>query len=174
MSHVKRLKRSAKSFRRLTGIGLKEFDQVVDELMLGYQEDNTKRLQKKHRQRAPGAGGQFRLRLEDRLLMLLIYYRCYVTHAFLGFLFGIDDSNVGRNINPLGKLLAGLFRIPEKRIRLESEEIEVLFFDGTEQRIQRPKQGQKRHYSGKKRGTHAKYKWWLANAAIQRVKAAQS
>jgi hypothetical protein len=30
--------------------------------------------------------------------MLLIYYRTYVSHAFLGFLFGLDDSAVGRNI----------------------------------------------------------------------------
>jgi len=83
--------------------------------------------------------------------MLLIYYRCYVTHAFLGFLFGIDDSNVGRNIKPLAKLLAGMFRVPEKRLKLESEAIEVLFFDGSEQRIQRPERGQKRYYSGKKK-----------------------
>ena len=33
--------------------------------------------------------------LADRLLMLLVYYRTHVTHRFLGFLFGIDDSAVG-------------------------------------------------------------------------------
>ena len=35
--------------------------------------------------------------------MLLIYYRCYITHAFLGLLFQIDDSNVSRNIIPFLK-----------------------------------------------------------------------
>ena len=51
--------------------------------------------------------------------MLLIDYRTYTTHAFLGFLFGVDDSAVGRNINPLQPLLAGIFRIPERRVKLE-------------------------------------------------------
>ena len=59
-----------------------------------------------------GAGRKHALALADRLLMLLIYYRTYTTHAFLGFLFGVDDSAVGRNINPLRPLLAGIFRIP--------------------------------------------------------------
>jgi hypothetical protein len=44
------------------------------------------------RERAIGAGHKFKLALEDRLLMLLMYYRLYITHEFHGFLFGIDDS----------------------------------------------------------------------------------
>ena len=46
--------------------------------------------------------------------------------AFLGFLFGVDDSAVGRNINPLQPLLAGIFRIPERRVRLDPEDIREL------------------------------------------------
>ena len=49
--------------------------------------------------------------------------RTYTTHAFLGFLFGVDDSAVGRNINPLQPLLAGIFRIPERRVKLDPEDI---------------------------------------------------
>ena len=52
--------------------------------------------------------------------MLPIYYRTYVTHAFLAFLaflFGIDQSSARRNINPLQPLLAGIFRIPERRVQ---------------------------------------------------------
>ena len=73
--------------------------------------------------------------------MLLIYYRTYVTHAFLGFLFGVDDSAVGRNINPLQPLLAGIFRIPERRVELDPEEIRELFFDATERPTRRPDAG---------------------------------
>jgi hypothetical protein len=83
--------------------------------------------------------------------MLLIYYRTYITHAFLGFLFGIDDSAVGRNINPLAPLLAGIFRIPERRVELEPDEIRELFFDATERAIPRPSRRQRRFYSGKKK-----------------------
>jgi hypothetical protein len=91
------------------------------------------------------------LTLADRLLMLLIYYRTYTTHAFLGFLFGVDDSAVCRNINPLQPLLAGLFRIPERRITLDPEEIRELFFDATERPTRRPTTGQREFYSGKKK-----------------------
>jgi hypothetical protein len=80
-----------------------------------------------------------------------MYYRTYTTHAFLGFLFGVDDSAVGRNINPLQPLLAGIFRIPERRIRLDPEEIRELFFDATERPTRRPTAGQREFYSGKKK-----------------------
>jgi hypothetical protein len=83
--------------------------------------------------------------------MLLIYYRTYTTHAFLGFLFGADDSAVGRNIDPLQPLLAGIFRIPERRIKLDPEEIRELFFDATERPTRRPKAGQRAYYSVKKK-----------------------
>lgn len=42
--------------------------------------------------------------------VLLMYCRLYITHKFLGFLFGLDDPNVGRNINPLEPLLTQVFR----------------------------------------------------------------
>ena len=151
MNHATRLKKSPQTFRRLTGIGPDEFTNLLSKLAPLYEAWNAERLSKKTRQRKVVAGGKFHLDMEDRLLMLLIYYRCYITHAFLGFLFQIDDSNVGRNINPLMPLLAGIFRIPEKRIKVNREEVEVLFFDGTEQRIQRPQSNQKQSYSGKKK-----------------------
>jgi hypothetical protein len=83
--------------------------------------------------------------------MLLMYYRTDTTHAFLGFLFGADDSAVGRNINPLQPLLAGIFRIPERRVELQPDKIRALFFDATERAIPRPTRRQRRHYSGKKK-----------------------
>jgi hypothetical protein len=73
--------------------------------------------------------------------MLLIDYRTYTTHAFLGFLFGVDDSAVGRNINPLQPLLAGIFRIPERRVKLDPEDIRELFFDATERPTRRARAG---------------------------------
>jgi hypothetical protein len=59
--------------------------------------------------------------------MLLMYCRTYTTHVFLGSLFGVDDSAVGRNINPPQPLLAGIFRIPERRVELDPEDLRELF-----------------------------------------------
>jgi hypothetical protein len=151
MNHTSRLKRIPDTFRQLTGITPEAFDRLLPELERRYRQADTKRKARRPRRRQPGAGRKFTLPLADRLLMLLMYYRTYTTHAFLGFLFGIDDSSVGRNINPLQPLLAGIFRIPERRVALKPDEIRELFFDATEQAIPRPTRRQKRYYSGKKK-----------------------
>jgi hypothetical protein len=151
MSHTDRLKRCRSAFRRLTGITPLGFDRLLDQLTPRYQQADDRRKNRPGRQRKPGAGRKHALPPADRLLMLLIYYRTYVPHAFLGFLFGIDDSAVGRNINPLQPLLAGLFRIPERRVELTEEDIRELFFDATERPTRRPRRGQRAYYSGKKK-----------------------
>jgi hypothetical protein len=151
MSHTSRLKRIPDTFRQLTGITPEAFDRLLAELEPRYQQADTKRKTRRTRRRKSGAGRKFALPLGDRLLMLLLYYRTYTTHAFLGFLFGIDDRSVCRNINPLQPLLAGIFRIPERRVELEPDEIRELFFDATERAIPRPSRRQRRFYSGKKK-----------------------
>jgi Helix-turn-helix of DDE superfamily endonuclease len=91
--------------------------------------------------------------LEDRLLLLLMYYRLYVSQETLGVWFDQDDSAVSRRIRQLEPLLAQFFKIPERKIAMSEAEVEQLFFDATEQPIQRPHQKgqQKRYYSGKKK-----------------------
>src|SRR5215207_9978310 len=149
MSHTSRLMRMPDTFRQLTGITPEAFDRLLAELEPRYQQAEAKRKTRRPRQRKPGAGRKFALPLADRLLMLLMYYRTYTTHAFLGFLFGVDDSSVGRTINPLQPLMADIFRIPERRVVLQPDEIRELFFDATERAIPRPTRGQRRYYSGK-------------------------
>ena len=151
MMHTDRLKSSPATFRQLTGVTPAKFDQVLAGLAPLYQRADLRRKTRPGRKRKPGAGRKHTLPLADRLLMLLMYYRTYTTHAFLGFLFGMDDSAVGRNINPLQPLLAGVFRIPERRVELSGEEIRELFFDTAERPARRPRRGQRRFYSGKKK-----------------------
>ena len=57
-----------------------------------------KRLSKRkeNRERKFGAGRPFKLDTRDRFLMLLVYYRLYITYTLTGFLFDIDQSNVCR------------------------------------------------------------------------------
>src|SRR3954454_6564413 len=119
MSHTDRLRRSPKAFRQLTGITPAAFDRLLAQLVPLHDAAEARRKARPDRVRRPGAGPKRKLSLPDRLLMLLMYYRTYTTHAFLGFLFGVDDSAVCRNINPLQPLLAGIFRIPERRVRLD-------------------------------------------------------
>src|SRR6187399_3139702 len=99
----------------------------------------------------PGAGPRPSLPVADQLLVLLFYYRTYVSHAFLGVLFSVDQGTVSRYVAALEPLLAGIFRIPERRAELREDEVRELFFDGTERPTRRPERKQRRYYSGKKR-----------------------
>src|SRR5689334_731117 len=128
MSHTERLQRSPEAFRQLTGITPAAFDRLLADLTPRYERAEARRKGRPGRQRRPGAGRKHTLSLADRLMMLLIYYRTYATHASLSLLFGVDDSAVCRNINPLQPLLAGIFRIPERKVKLDPEDIRELFF----------------------------------------------
>jgi len=114
-------------------------------------------LLRRNRQRKIGGGNKHKLCLKDRLLLLLVYYRTYQTYAFLSFVFGIDESSVGRNIKSLEPLLAQIFRIPERKIEITDEEFEKIFFDGSEQARERPTKKQKKFYSGKKKQHTTKF-----------------
>ena len=151
MNHSERLLRSPEHFRRLTGIAPATFRDLLAKVEPAWQAERSKGRKRRQRLRRPGAGAKPVLGVADMLLMLLIYYRTCVPHVFLGFLFKIDDSTVSRNIRDLEPLLAGIFRIPERRVGIEEDEIRELFFDGTERPVNRPKRGQRRLYSGKKK-----------------------
>ena len=151
MTHADRLMRSPAAFRRLTGLTPAAFRRLLGEVAVADDQARYRRAARPGRRRKAGAGRKPALPLADRLLMLLVYYRTYVPHTVLGFLFGIDDSNVSRSNRRLEPLLAGIFRVPERKVTLTPEEIRELFFDSTERPTCRPVRGQKRFYSGKKR-----------------------
>src|SRR5436190_12102241 len=151
MSHSHRLQRSPSTFRRLTGLTPVAFTRLLAEVTAADEDARERRGNRAGRQRKVGAGRKHALDLGDRLLMLLMYYRTYVPHTFLAFLFGLDDSNVSRSNRQLEPLLAGISRIPERKVELSEGEIEELFFDSTERPTARPVRGQKRFYSGKKK-----------------------
>ena len=151
MSHTERLLRCPRTFRRLTGLDPAAFRTLRPQVETAWLDAQRRRRERPGRCRRPGAGPKFALPIADQLLVLLIYYRTYVSHAFLGFLFAVDDATICRTIRRLEPLLAGLFRIPERRIELQEDEIRALFFDGTERPTRRPQKKQRRCYSGKKK-----------------------
>ena len=81
---------------------MQEFKYIYDkEITKRYHHDyEIKRLSKrKDRKRDTGAAGRpFKLDVKDRFLMLLIYYRLYITYTLAdGFLlFDLDQSNICR------------------------------------------------------------------------------
>ena len=99
MLNYDRLSRKPLLFRSFTGLELSEFDSICKQVESKYPDYETKRLSKrKDRTRSIGAGRHFKLTVRDRLLMLLVYYKLYITHTLASFLFDLDQSNVHRDI----------------------------------------------------------------------------
>jgi DDE superfamily endonuclease/Helix-turn-helix of DDE superfamily endonuclease len=151
-------------FQSLTGLKVSEFDNFYTQAVGKYGDCEARRLARPDRKRKVGAGYPFKLPLQERLLMFLIYYRLYITSTLTGVLFDLDQSNVLKDIHKLEQLVKEILPIPsklhDKARRLQRvEEIEAMFpefkafIDATEQEIPRPKDKQKRktHYSGKKK-----------------------
>jgi hypothetical protein len=74
----------------------------ITEISKRYEKYELKRLsERKNRERSIGAGRHFKLDVKDRFLMLLVYYRLYITYTPTGFLFDLDQSNICRDIQRL-------------------------------------------------------------------------
>ena len=87
------------------------------------------------------------------ILIILLYYRSYITQLFVGMLFGIDDSRVCRIIKTLEPILATVLAIKKER-NLPKEEVESLIINATEQPRDRPKKNQKSIIQESKNVTH--------------------
>jgi hypothetical protein len=138
----KRIAQKPITFNRLVGMKVKDFESILEKLAPLWQKKVLATYKR--------PGRDFKLELADMLMMLLIYYRSYITQEFLGHLFGIDDSRVCRLIKRIEPLLACTVAIRKDR-HLSPEEVENLIIDATEQPIERPKRRQTKYYSGKKK-----------------------
>ena len=154
-------------FKSFTGLSVKQFDDIFKEIDSKYPKYEIKRLSSTRmnkRERAIGAGRHFKLTVRDRIIMVLVYYRLYITYTLAGFLFDLDQSNVCRDIKKIEPLIRECLPIPQKLYKVirrlkAKEEVEkyfpgfIAFTDCTEQPIPRPKDRKKRklYYSGKKK-----------------------
>jgi len=79
MLNYDRLSRRPNAFRSFIGLELCEFDSVYEKVKARYEEYERQRLSKRPRKNRVGAGRPFKLPLRDRLVMLFVYYRLYIT-----------------------------------------------------------------------------------------------
>ena len=135
-------------FQRLTGLTPEKFTELLEYVTPLWEEAEKTRLSRPDRKHAIGAGNKRKLTIGQALFLLLLYYRTYINHVFIGMLGSIDDSNVCRYFRIMEPLLAKKFRIPERKIDMSEEEILELIIDATEQEVERRKGT---GYSGKKK-----------------------
>ena len=142
MLTFEKLSRRPVTFRRLTGVDVALFLKICEKI---------RPLWEKRRDNSEDGGRPHSLfGLENHLLAMLLYYRCYVTYESLSFLFDSHVTTVMRSVKRIVKLAAQVVHIRKNRI-ISSADVEYLILDATEQPAQRPKKGQKKYYSGKKK-----------------------
>ena len=158
-------------FKSFTGLTVQEFDDIYNKKIVKiYGKYELQRLSKrKNRKRDIGAGRPFKLDLKNRFLMLLVYCRLYITYTLAGFLFGLDQSNICRDIQKMEPLIRNYLPTPQKIYNITKrlktpQEVEkyfpgfLSFIDCTEQIIPRPTDNKRKKifYSGKKKKTYGK------------------
>jgi hypothetical protein len=136
------IKKREDIFLRLFGVRVSEFELILLKLEPLWKREILDKYKR--------PGRDCRLDLRGHLMMLLMYYRHYITQEFTGMLFNLTKANVCRGIKKLEPLLANIMSLP-KREGLSPDEIQNLIIDATENQIERPKYNQEKYYSGKKK-----------------------
>jgi DDE superfamily endonuclease len=174
MFSVAKLKRKPQHFRSFTGMTGAEFEVILKAIVVIYEEVRNERLGRESRQRQGGAGRKFELGIAERLLLTLMATRLSIENTLLGYLFNLDATSVGREINhrmrpallrvlPLpaqddpGLMLSGQGK--PKKIRTLAEllekhpEFKEILLDASEQEVPKPKEklARKQRYSGKQK-----------------------
>src|SRR6476620_5618916 len=117
-----RLSKKPLLFKSFTGLTVQEFDSIYNKkISKRYSKYELHRLSSKikaDRKRKAGAVGRpFKLDVKNRSLMLLVYYRLYITCTLAGFLFDLDQrSNIcSRDIQKIEQpLIRNSLPIPQK------------------------------------------------------------
>jgi hypothetical protein len=165
------LKNRPKELLAATGLKQDEFEVLLGAFGAAYVREYPahQTLEGQTRQRRVGGGSKGKLsRLEDKLLLILVYEKTYPLQTMLGLQFGLSQGRVNAWIHQLlpvlQKALAEMGMTPERdgqavqTSELAQEGGADLVIDGTERRRQRPqdKDAQREQYSGKKKRTPTK------------------
>lgn len=181
MSFFNKIKSKPALFISITGMSVSNFISLLPQMELAYSQNEESRksltvVGKTTRLRMIGGGRDYANSLPDRVLMLLLYYRLYLTQDFLTLLFKAENKSViSRGIHSVQAAFSSVLPIPSrlksailtlaekggkkpKRIGNVVDFIKAypeltILIDGKEQPINRPKDKEKRksQYSGKKK-----------------------
>jgi hypothetical protein len=153
----------------LSGLSLAEFDHLLPKFEQAWQDYLiNESVHRDGRKRRYGGGRKAELvTAGDKLLFILFYIRHYPTQEVQGFLFGIGQAQanvwVHRLTGVLNQALGYEQHLPERQPHKLEQVLSAcpqleFVIDGSERRINRPKDKEKRgqHYSGKKKATTVK------------------
>jgi len=121
-----------KNFKRLIGVNEETFNEMIS-VFKTYEVE---------RKKSHGVGGRKSLIPEDKVLLMLSYYREYRTLEHIGFDYGVSEATASRTVREVEDVLitSGKFSLPSKRALYGDDiDLEFIVVDATESPIQRPK-----------------------------------
>jgi hypothetical protein len=136
-------------FKRLIGVHKSTFDKMVEELI-------KRTPPSRHKVKGSKRGPKPKLSIEDKLLMMLMYYREYRTFLHISSDYGISETQCWRIITDLESMLikSKLFHLPGKKVLQQANSFEVVLVDVAESPIERPKKNSAGIIQERKRNTH--------------------
>jgi hypothetical protein len=141
---------SNSQFKRLTGVKRNTFDKMC------FLVSTVKQQRRKHPKRGKGPS----LRVEDQLLMMLMYNREYRTYLHIAADYEISESQCWRVINDLQDILiqSKAFSLPGKKALVKSNiKWSVVLVDVGESPVERPKKNSVAITPVKRKGTPTKH-----------------
>ena len=106
MNLYRKISKKPHYFKRLTGLTVKEIQEILKKLRITWREKERKKTK---------SGRPHALKnLENHLLCLLIYYRTYTTQLFVSLFFHVDVATICRSIKKLEPLLAKIVTLKRR------------------------------------------------------------
>jgi len=179
MKFLENLTRKPNKFQRTIGLTIQQIDLLTEKLDLHWEKAEKQRKTIHARKRKIGAGHPYKFQLlRDKLLIVLLYYKTYVSQELLGMILEIDQANISRLLKKMLPLIEksadpilAIYLEEAKKEYAEAKKIGTIskFFekypdlkdvstDATEQQCLRSQDHaiQKNYYSGKKKKHTAK------------------
>jgi len=135
-----------KAFARICGLKRALFEDLYVHVAERMEERKQEHPMRKR-------GRKTEMSLEDKLLLMLIYYREYHTCLSISKTFGISEAYASKLIHRMGRLVAEALPLGGKGT-IHHADIKAVLIDASEQTIERPQRKQRAYYSGKKNSYH--------------------
>lgn len=167
MLALERLQQDERLLRAVTGLNLKALEALKPSFAQALAEAPVPRRSNQPRERQMGGGRKPRLAsVEDKLIYILFYFKCYPTFDLAGLLFDLDRSQANRWMHRLQPVLEAALgqqlALPQRKLTSMAEvveafpEVERVILDVTERPVQRAQDNdkQKEDYSGNEEAAH--------------------
>lgn len=174
MKFLEHLIKKSNVFQRQVGLSVQQFKELAKKLEPVWNESEKTRKSHESRKRGVGAGHPYKHQsLEQKLLIVLMYYKVYATQELLGMIVDLDQANVSRLLKKMLPLIekaadpalttyldeakkesSSITRISDlNEFFKKYPDLKDVSTDATEQQCYRSKnyEKQKEQYSGKKK-----------------------